>query len=1128
MVEGPPGMLTAGAAYFCQLTIPKLLPNPVLPASGYVCLAIEAASQFINTRKESSDDFCFRIRNLSIKAAMILADDDFGLETMVNLEASSHSSNWLEFEISSVSTTTDTWTEHASGLISRVPQPSQPLEPLDKSFDARIINVKDWYEKFTDIGLGYGKSFQGLTDLSSDPERCISKAKVMLNTTKGMFKGQESSYIIHPASLDLCHQLALIACHGGQAGRVKNAFIPVFIDDMTIWPQRYCEEWGGGTAVGHLKGLRGAHASVQLLDQSGAPRLAINQLRCVAHFGGSAQDPDNLDPPSPYTRLTWKPDISTLTSSQAKELFPPPISLGAVQNIFDAMDKVSVFMVIELATKYRNFVCKDSYLQRFLLWLQNSAVKLQQQHEEVFQMSSENRLKTIENVCSTMEDVVDIKHTKRVFDNIFAILTGTTTGVEVSLQDGNLAELYASGVGIAAAYPQLERILDLASHRDPSMKILEIGAGTGSATHRAMRSLGADMGSGTCKRYSGYAFTDTSSAFLETAKVKFRNCKQVTYATLDINRCPFEQGFEQSYDLIIASQCLHATEDIHRTLENVHKLLKPGGRVVLLETTRPLLGHGLAYGTFPDYWKSDENPDSPFLDVGQWENELKKAGFSGIDIELQDYDPSVAIVSVIVATSLPKQSAVVLPVTEDDVYIIYNQQLTTFHEVLASELRGRGITPLLISFDSFSLPSKSRVIFAVDLDLHVLIDGEEKDFERVKDIVRTASSLLWLTNGGLLAGDDPSAALGTGLIRMLNTENPLSNFGIFHLQGNDCFGSPVAGQIAERELRLHTGDSDTEFALHKGVVHVSRLELDVDLNARYLIQNRSQLLTEKTSFPINAPMVADFETPGILSSLYFKKDSTLLAPLGDDFIEVKTSAIGLNWKDIAVSAGRIDMNFFSSEVSGVVTRCGSKVSKLSPGDRVYCLGWGKFGTRIQLHASFAQLMSQTESFTDMVSVPMAFCTAVYALNHLARLQKGEKILIQSATGGVGLAAIQIALSKGAEIFTTVGSEDKIRYLVGTCHIPRERIFSSRDLNDIPRLKAAVSGRGFDVILSSSNRDMLHETCRLIAPRGRFVDVGRVDVQNHSTMAMEIFSQNATFSSFDLSVMAVQDPQFCSE
>ncbi|QSZ31907.1 hypothetical protein DSL72_001476 [Monilinia vaccinii-corymbosi] len=266
-------------------------------------------------------------------------------------------------------------------------------------------------------------------------------------------------------------------------------------------------------------------------------------------------------------------------------------------------------------------------------------------------------------------------------------------------------------------------------------------------------------------------------------------------------------------------------------------------------------------------------------------------------------------------------------------------------------------------------------------------------------------------------------------------------------------------------------------------------------------------MTKQMPFSSDIPMIVDFETPGLVSSLYFKKDSSLFTPLDDEFIEVETCAIGLNWKDIAVSTGRIDMDFFSSECSGIVTQCGKKVHSLRPGDRVYCLAWGKF---------------------DMASVPMTFCTAVYALKHLARLRNGDTILIQSATGGVGLVAIQIAQSVSAEIFTTVGTENKVQYLVKTCHIQRERIFSSRDLKDIARLKAAVSGRGFDVILSSSNGDMLHETCRLIAARGRFVDVGRVDVQNHSTLAMEMFSRNASFSSFDLSSMVFQDPQFCSE
>jgi NADPH:quinone reductase-like Zn-dependent oxidoreductase len=209
-------------------------------------------------------------------------------------------------------------------------------------------------------------------------------------------------------------------------------------------------------------------------------------------------------------------------------------------------------------------------------------------------------------------------------------------------------------------------------------------------------------------------------------------------------------------------------------------------------------------------------------------------------------------------------------------------------------------------------------------------------------------------------------------------------------------------------------------------------------------------------------------------------------------------------------------------------QCGEKVQKLRPGDRVYSLAWGKFGNYVRFPAAFAQMMVLSDRFPEMESVPIVLCTAVYALNHLARLQKGESVLIQSATGGLGLAAIQIAQNFGAEIFVTVGTEDKAQYLHEECRIPQERIFSSREVTDLPKLMAATENRGFNVILSSSNGDIMHETWRCLAPRGRFIDVGRVDVQNHNTRAMEIFARNATFSTFDLSVMAVQVPEFCGK
>lgn len=1104
----------------------KLIPNPVLPASGYPCLAIEAVSQFLRTSAEDMNNSCFKLRNLSIKSAMTLPEDDSGLEIMLDMQVSSYSPSWYEFKVSSVGTGSDVWSENASGLISCMPTPSDNLKPLDENLDARVVDIANWYDKFAEIGLGYGPSFRGLSELLSDPERNISKAKVRLNTTDGMFKGPESSYVIHPASLDICHQLALIATHGGQIGRVKHAFVPVFIDEMTVWPQQSNDEWGQGMSVSHLKGLRGAHASVQLFTQSGKPYLEIRELRCVAHHGGKLQKKSEEQIPSPYTRLVWKPDLSSLSFDEAKKLFPPVIPNEDIQPAFEAMDLVSKYMLIELAERFEGCNCEQVHLRTFLQWIHRSAAKILSDEVEVRQLSSNDRLLVIEDVCRSLESVVDIKHTKRIFDSMSSILAGTTTGLEVALKDNLLEDLYTSGVGIKGAYPQLERLLDLSGHRNPAMRILEIGAGTGSATHIAMRALGGNTQS---KRYGSYAFTDISSGFLQIAQAKFSQCKQITYGVLDINQCPNEQGFGQEFDLVIASQCLHATRDVPSALKNVRKLLKSDGRLILLETTNPLPAHSLAYGTFPDYWGNDADQDSPFLDSEQWKQNLEATGFSGIDIELDDYQTPLNIVSTFVTTAVAQELNETNSATDNIIHIIYRHQLEEIHDILATELRIQGCIPVSMALDHHELPTGSRIIFAADLNFDILADGDETEFEQIKRMARRASSILWLTQGGLLQGHNPKAAISTGLIRMLTTENPLSRYGILHLEQKfrPTDYSSIR-QIIQCESELHRGNNENEFAAHNSVVHISRLILDDDLNSRY--QAQDDALSTLTEMPLyqQEPMIVGFETPGLLSSAYFRRDNSYCIPLGDDWIQIKTCGIGLNWKDLAVSAGKIDMEHFSSECSGIVTHCGSKVERFRPGDRVYALAWGNFGTSVRIPSCFAQLMAPSQSFSDMASVPIAYCTAVYALKRLARLQKGETLLIQSATGGMGLAAIQIAQHVGAEIFATAGTEDKIRYLCETCHIPLKRIFSSRQLGDVHSMMTATGNKGFDVILSSSTGDMMHETWRCIAPRGRFIDIGRVDVQNHNTMTMGVFSRNATFSSFDLSVLATQDPEFCSE
>ena len=156
------------------------------------------------------------------------------------------------------------------------------------------------------------------------------------------------------------------------------------------------------------------------------------------------------------------------------------------------------------------------------------------------------------------------------------------------------------------------------------------------------------------------------------------------------------------------------------------------------------------------------------------------------------------------------------------------------------------------------------------------------------------------------------------------------------------------------------------------------------------------------------------------------------------------------------------------ECSGTVLRVGKKVVGFRPGDAVIALSpslqkTGMFATRVRVPESLVVKKPENISFAQAAGIPCVFLTAWYALVKLARLQKGERILIHAAAGGVGLAAIQIAKWIGAEIYATVGSEEKRRHLrsLGIKHI-----MHSRKLDFTREVLEQTNGEGVDVVLNS--------------------------------------------------------------
>jgi SAM-dependent methyltransferase len=200
----------------------------------------------------------------------------------------------------------------------------------------------------------------------------------------------------------------------------------------------------------------------------------------------------------------------------------------------------------------------------------------------------------------------------RVASNLNRIFSGELTAVDFLFSDDSLEEMYSYGFGVPHVFQQTARYIDALAHKNPDLRVLEIGAGTGSGTARIIEALANHPGQKSgLFRFAEYCYTDISPGFLERGREKFSRyaeAGQMTFSILDIEKDPLQQNFEpETYDLIVALNVIHATSSIQNTLENARKLLKPRGRIILIESTGAhLVQFEFVFGLFPGWWLSTE------------------------------------------------------------------------------------------------------------------------------------------------------------------------------------------------------------------------------------------------------------------------------------------------------------------------------------------------------------------------------------------------------------------------------------------------------------------------------------------------------------------------------------------
>ncbi|HEY5148926.1 MAG TPA: SDR family NAD(P)-dependent oxidoreductase, partial [Mycobacterium sp.] len=243
-------------------------------------------------------------------------------------------------------------------------------------------------------------------------------------------------------------------------------------------------------------------------------------------------------------------------------------------------------------------------------------------------------------------------------------------------------------------------------------------------------------------------------------------------------------------------------------------------------------------------------------------------------------------------------------------------------------------------------------------------------------------------------------------------------------------------------------------------------------------------------------------------------------------IEVAVSASSVNFADVLVAFGRYptfdgQQPQLGLDFTGVVTAVGAGVTDFRVGDRVGGLAPGTWGTFVTCDAQRAARLPDGLSEADAAAVSTAYVTAWYGLVDLARLSAGEKVLIHSATGGVGQAAIAIARHVGAEIYATAGSPSR-RQLLRDWGI--DHVYDSRSADFADEIRRDTDGYGVDVVLNSLTGAAQRAGLELLAVGGRFVEIGKRDVYEHTRIDLYPFRRNLAFYYADLALMTASDPK----
>ncbi|KAF2752844.1 hypothetical protein EJ05DRAFT_234979 [Pseudovirgaria hyperparasitica] len=1015
----------------------RISSQTMLPASAMVSMAISAVTQLTDDVEHKS---AFVVRNMHIKYPVIFSKDTDDIELRLSMYPidTQQRKKPCAWRFSVFCRQQNHWTECSDGSVSVEYDHGRQAEAeigchykrrriAHEALCAQDVLPKDLYESWQSQGYHYGPSFQGITSAKFNGDRT---ATAIIDIPEALAMDEDfADYLLHPASLDTVMHMGLVALTYGATRNIPSQ-VPAYIDSLWI------------SAAPKLQTIK-LEASAEVLSQN--DQSSVTDIFALDHLDSSlhvvvkgittktvAGFDSNILSKSLQKGCFYHVDsfldIEKMPPHQLQKFLQPPA--GEEDMAIDFWEAVREYVEYILKGfrhhKISSRLSKQQpHLARYLKWV-NWVLR------DTDARSSPSKI-SIEECRSRLESQGPLGLLYlEAGQKLSHILNGGTNLLDPrSNFKENPAGIYHKEMSLNSTYMErASRYIRFLALKNPDIKILDIGDGTRSFTHHIEHALwddavGVDL-------FSDYVYADISLVSLQRAQARLGpNHPKMIFKTLDIEQDPIYQGFDKSsFDIIVASNVLHATSSLITTMQRVRKLLKPGGQLILHEITQPTrIEPGFILGLTNGWWRAETDGCrmSRLLSEEQWSDLFQSSGFAGPHLVLHDFEnPVIQFNSIFCATTvadpdidpvalqIPHQPSVTLVTSGSHMELKLGKRIQ--EEYSDFDYRPVCISTLEEVSESEGA-SNEQLVFLIDIYEPFLRTMTAVKFDLLRNVFRRAKHVIWVSSGGGTASD-PNYGMIDGFVKVLRIE---MNVTVSTLT-LECSKRSIEDQARHVCQIVHAHGScspgvQEEYCIVDDNIHIRRITEASPISGQMsAIANGTELKTQDTisARPFAIKRSAD-------GRIRCESMSPGHPTLRDNEIEIEVQALGLEKTTLKHERFEPENDVPLCEGSGVVTHVGHSV-QLQRGDRVCFLAHVLPLSNVRVRQTQAVRFPNDMDYSTAATLPKDLLVSYVLTTKLLRINSNSTVLIHGGSASFVRALLHIVQPLGPQLFITTETD----------------------------------------------------------------------------------------------------------